>query len=172
MIALKEDPAALDLYLLQARKSYLLLKQGKAECRIPLLPPRTEGEKGSAASRAPVATGRAGEEKRYVPGTPSCLKEQLGTATEDEWKFKQQLRGWQELVSEKWVGCPNELSEDGRYLILRPARALEPNAKMALRAIVRSTDRLPIPVPELSWDRPVSPHESPEAPREREAFTS
>src|SRR5262249_48953028 len=97
VLLLKEHPAAQDLYLLQARKSYLAHRRGGLESVIPVL-------------------------------GPGGLREQMGTATQSERKFKQQLRQWQKEVQKRWLSCPNELTGDGNYLRIRPALAVSSRA--------------------------------------------
>jgi hypothetical protein len=109
IIALKEHPAAQDLYLLESRRSYQLWRMGQEETRIPVM-------------------GRGG------------LREQLASTIKDEWRFRAYLARWHQLVLSKWVECKNELSSDGKCLIVRPGQAVAGNAKLALREVVCGTE--------------------------------
>jgi Plasmid encoded RepA protein len=124
--SLKESPAALDLYIWQAWRSYRLALAKQKEAWISVF-------------------------------GPGGLLQQLGTVTLSKRKMKQLLRGWQEEVRQAWRECPNRLSADAEYFIVRPAFAVQRRGPIWLPGISRQppVDLRPGPVHpdlELSLD--------------------
>ncbi len=105
--ALKRSPAVLDLYIWQAWRSYRLKVQGR-----------------NASLRVPLF-GESG------------LMAQGGSGTSEVFKQKQLLRRWHQRVREVWEGCPNELTPDTEWLILRPASAVQKHAKLELPGVCK-----------------------------------
>jgi hypothetical protein len=108
---LKETPAALDLYLWQAWRSYRLTKEKN---------PRTV--------------------EMSVFG-PYGLLAQMGSETENRRKARQLLRRWQGLVKAAWLDCPNELTPDGDSFLVRPGVAVHPGAKLELPGVSKNPPR-------------------------------
>jgi hypothetical protein len=109
---LKESPAATDLYVWQAWRSYRLVLAGQKEQRL-----RVFG--------------------------PGGLLWQLGTETKEEWKVRQQLRGWQDEVRMVWPECPNSLTEDAEIFVVRPGFALQGRGRIGLPGVRK---RPPVPL--------------------------
>jgi len=81
---------------------------------------------------------------------PAGLFAQLGTATTDPYKAKQQLKSWLRAVSHFWPQCPAKLSDDGQYLLLHPPKAYEEFSIHANTAILLPGVTKNPPVPLLS----------------------
>jgi hypothetical protein len=81
---------------------------------------------------------------------PTGLFAQLGTATTDPYKAKQQLKAWLRAVSHFWPQCPAKLSDDGQYLLLHPPKAYEEFSIHANTAILLPGVTKNPPVPLLS----------------------
>src|SRR5690606_24727621 len=95
------------------------------------------------------------------------LWKQLGTETGDLYKAKQQMRAWQDQVRFWWQTCPNELSEDGSYLLVRPQLALQPHARISLPGVSKYP-----PIPYMPPDAPPDVEivaDDPKDPTRREA---
>jgi replication initiator protein len=116
--SLKESPAALDLYIWQAWRSYRLAVARQREVWIPVF-------------------------------GPNGLLRQLGTVTLAKRKMKQLLRGWQDEVKRAWLECPNRLSSEGDFFIVRPAFAVQGRGELWLPGVSRKP-----PVPLRPWIRP------------------
>jgi Plasmid encoded RepA protein len=102
---------------------------------------------------------------------PAGLFAQLGTATIEPRKARQQLKAWLHTISLFWPQCPAELSEDGEYLLLHPPRAYEEfaiqaNVSILLPGVTKnppvrllSDDELPPGTPGIikSFEKPDPP---------------
>lgn len=109
--ALKANPAALDLYVWQAHRSWRIRAEAAGEVRI-----RVFG--------------------------PGGLLEQLGSQVTSVRKARQLVRQWHRDVQTVWPECPNRLTTDGDYLVLRGADAVR-DAKLELPGV---TPRPPVPL--------------------------
>jgi hypothetical protein len=82
------------------------------------------------------------------------LLAQLGTQlSSPRYKAKQLVRRWQAEVSGHWLSCPNELTEDGEQLVIRPACAVNPASRLMLSGVSRTP-----PVPLLPLEELERPH--------------
>jgi hypothetical protein len=100
---------------------------------------------------------------------PTGLFAQLGTATTDPYKAKQQLKVWLRAVSHFWPHCPAKLSEDGQYLLIHPPKAhdefaIQTNAAILLPGVTKkppvpllSNEELGKPTIEKSFEPPPKP---------------
>jgi hypothetical protein len=103
--ALKEAPAALDLYVFQAWRSHWLALTGD---ELPLLVPVFE-----------------------VGG----LLSKLGALVTDPSEAKKLLRDWHAQVCAAWPDCPNELTDDATVLLVRPRLVVDPKADLVLPGV-------------------------------------
>ncbi len=102
---LRANPAALDLYIWQAWRSFRLTQDPQASpVQIPIF-------------------------------GPAGLLQQLGTVTAEPFKARQLLRRWQAQVKAFWRDCPNELTKDGEAFVIKPAIAVLPGAKLKLEGV-------------------------------------
>ncbi|MCG8418490.1 MAG: hypothetical protein MJE77_11160 [Proteobacteria bacterium] len=105
VVALKDSPGALDLYIWQAYRSWVLHKK-KLVRPIPI----------------PVF-GALG------------LLAQLGSQIQSPRKARQQLSRAQRLIKAAWPECPNFFDAKQDRFFVRPARALHTNAKIVLPGV-------------------------------------
>lgn len=73
---------------------------------------------------------------------PNGLWLQFGSQTQSMNKAKEMLRGWQKKLREYWPQCPNELTSNAEWLIVRPAVAVHQGAKMTLPGVSRRPPQL------------------------------
>ncbi len=81
---------------------------------------------------------KEGKSELFLPVFgPNGLVCQLGTQVTEKWKQKQLIRRWQEELSRYWLACPNELTEDGETLVMRPLRTVARGGKVRLLGVQR-----------------------------------
>jgi hypothetical protein len=62
---------------------------------------------------------------------------QFGSQAKEERNIKQLIRRWQKSLKTYWPDCPNELTSNAEWLIVRPAEAIPQNTKLSLPGVVR-----------------------------------
>jgi hypothetical protein len=62
---------------------------------------------------------------------------QFGSQAKEERNIKQLIRRWQKSLFVYWPECPNELTSNAEWLIVRPALAVPQNTKLSLPGVVR-----------------------------------
>jgi hypothetical protein len=68
---------------------------------------------------------------------PYGLWVQFGSSSTQEIYIKRMLRRWQKTVLTYWPECPNELTSNAEWLIVRPAQAVPTNIKMEIPGVLR-----------------------------------
>lgn len=95
-----------------------------------------------------LATRNQNSVKMKVLG-PMGVLAQFGSDIESPRKARQSMREWHRQVTAVWPECPNRLSEDGEYFVVRPAKAMK-KGHLSLPGV---SPRPPVPLQPL----PVAP---------------
>lgn len=78
-----------------------------------------------------------GKEIRVPVFGPYGLWEQFGSISTEERYIKRLLRRWQTDLLKYWPECPNRLTPNAEWLVVRPALAVPRDTKMTIPGVVR-----------------------------------